>query len=188
LVVAGFVGEAGEDALRMNNLWWAVAWKDAQAIVSRPSSPGFKVACPLGLPDGQKSATPLRLEVVDDAPHGFGMTSPRNRLGLLLFVQVSVGVETLSSALSEKSRVSASKTRGVNTLYTPLSRRLELITFIPFVLRNNVETGSPLIKQGGQPATTTQSHTGLGDPRPRPYARFPPAPLAADPRERQVRQ
>ena len=35
---------------------------------------------------------------------------------------------------------------GAYTIFTPLSRRLELITNIPFVLRNNAVTGLPIIE------------------------------------------
>jgi hypothetical protein len=52
---------------------------------------------------------------------------------------------------------------GAYTLYTPLNRRLELITNIPFVLRNNVDTGLPIIHPSGPTMTTTESHTGFGD-------------------------
>jgi hypothetical protein len=52
---------------------------------------------------------------------------------------------------------------GAYTLLTPLSRRLELITNVPFVLRNNADTGLPVIDESGQTVTTTQSHTGFGD-------------------------
>jgi hypothetical protein len=53
--------------------------------------------------------------------------------------------------------------RGGYTLMTPLNRRLELITNIPFVLRNNVDGGKPIIEPTGQTVTTTESHTGFGD-------------------------
>jgi hypothetical protein len=49
------------------------------------------------------------------------------------------------------------------TLMTPLNRRLELITNIPFVLRNNVDTGKPIIEPSGLTATAMQSQTGFGD-------------------------
>jgi hypothetical protein len=72
---------------------------------------------------------------------------------------------------------------GAYTLVTPFNRRLELITNVPFVLRNSVETGLPVINPPapplppppppppglprigppGQSLTTTQSHTGFGD-------------------------
>src|SRR4051812_41423239 len=54
---------------------------------------------------------------------------------------------------------------GAYTIFTPLSRRLVLITNIPFVLRNNVVTGLPIIDPNQPTATTTQSqgHTGFGD-------------------------
>ena len=46
---------------------------------------------------------------------------------------------------------------------TPLNRRLEIITNIPFVLRNNAVTGLPTINPNRPGATTSQSHTGFGD-------------------------
>jgi hypothetical protein len=52
---------------------------------------------------------------------------------------------------------------GAYTLMTPLSQRLELITNVPFVLRNNADSGLPINEESGQPVTTTQSHTGFGD-------------------------
>ncbi len=52
---------------------------------------------------------------------------------------------------------------GSYTLLTPLSRRLELITNIPFVLRNNAVTGLPVIDPNRPGATTTKSHSGFGD-------------------------
>lgn len=52
---------------------------------------------------------------------------------------------------------------GSYTIFTPLSRRLDLITNIPFVLRNNVVTGLPIVDPTGGPATATKSHSGFGD-------------------------
>jgi hypothetical protein len=52
---------------------------------------------------------------------------------------------------------------GAYTLMTPLSRRLMLITNIPFVLRNNTESGLPFISPPGQTVTMSRSHTGFGD-------------------------
>jgi hypothetical protein len=52
---------------------------------------------------------------------------------------------------------------GSYTLMTPLSRRLMLITNIPFVLRNNAESGLPIISPPGQTVATSRSHTGFGD-------------------------
>jgi hypothetical protein len=52
---------------------------------------------------------------------------------------------------------------GSYTLLTPLSRRLMLITSIPFVLRNNADSGLPIIDPPGPTAATTRSHTGFGD-------------------------
>ena len=53
---------------------------------------------------------------------------------------------------------------GSYTLLTPLSRRLMLITNIPFVLRNNAVTGLPIVDPNNPNArTTTTSHTGFGD-------------------------
>ncbi len=51
---------------------------------------------------------------------------------------------------------------GAYTILTPLSRRLELITNIPFVLRNSASTGLPVISPT-QPVQTTQSFTTFGD-------------------------
>ena len=52
---------------------------------------------------------------------------------------------------------------GSYTLMTPLSRRLMLITNVPFVLRNNAESGQPIIDPPGQTVATSRSHTGFGD-------------------------
>jgi hypothetical protein len=52
---------------------------------------------------------------------------------------------------------------GSYTLLTPLSRRLTLITSIPFVLRNIADSGLPIINPPGQTAATSRSHTGFGD-------------------------
>jgi hypothetical protein len=52
---------------------------------------------------------------------------------------------------------------GAYTLFTPLNRRLDLITNIPFVLRNDVETGLPINGGSRQTETRTESHTGFGD-------------------------
>jgi hypothetical protein len=38
-----------------------------------------------------------------------------------------------------------------------------LITSIPFVLRNNADSGLPTINPSGQTLTTSKSHTGFGD-------------------------
>jgi hypothetical protein len=46
---------------------------------------------------------------------------------------------------------------------TPLSRRMMLITNIPFVLRNNTESGLPFINPPGQTVTMHHSPTGFGD-------------------------
>ena len=52
---------------------------------------------------------------------------------------------------------------GAYTLYTPLSRRLLLITNIPFVLRNNAASGLPIISPTGQTNPISQNHTTFGD-------------------------
>jgi hypothetical protein len=52
---------------------------------------------------------------------------------------------------------------GAYTLYTPLSRRLELITNVPFYLRNNVEGGLPVNGPSEQMGTMAQDQTGFGD-------------------------
>ena len=52
---------------------------------------------------------------------------------------------------------------GAYTLYTPLSRRLLLITNIPFVLRNNAGSGLPIISPTGQTNPTSKNHTTFGD-------------------------
>jgi hypothetical protein len=52
---------------------------------------------------------------------------------------------------------------GAHTLYTPLSRRLELITNIPFVVANNVSCGLPIINPTGRTARILQSQTTFGD-------------------------
>ena len=52
---------------------------------------------------------------------------------------------------------------GSYTLYTPLSRRLLLITNIPFVVRNSVSSGLPIISPTGQTTPTSKNHTTFGD-------------------------
>ena len=52
---------------------------------------------------------------------------------------------------------------GAFTIFTPLSRRLDLIINVPFVLRNNAVTGLPIIDPNRPGATTSQSHSGFGD-------------------------
>jgi hypothetical protein len=51
---------------------------------------------------------------------------------------------------------------GAYTLYTPLSRRLLLVTNIPFVVTNNASSGLPIINPAG-PTATTRSQTTFGD-------------------------
>jgi hypothetical protein len=50
---------------------------------------------------------------------------------------------------------------GAYTLYTPLSRRLLLITNIPFEVHNSASGGLPIINPTGQP--TFKSHSTFGD-------------------------
>jgi hypothetical protein len=52
---------------------------------------------------------------------------------------------------------------GSYTLMTPLSRRLELITNIPFVVVNNAASGLPIINRPGGMTRTSQSQTTFGD-------------------------
>ena len=52
---------------------------------------------------------------------------------------------------------------GAYTLYTPLSRRLLLITNIPFVLRNSAGDGLPTISPSGISMPTSKNHTTFGD-------------------------
>ncbi len=54
-------------------------------------------------------------------------------------------------------------TWGGYTLLTPLSRRLMLITNIPFVVHNNISGGLPTVGPEGQPGATTLSETTFGD-------------------------
>jgi hypothetical protein len=52
---------------------------------------------------------------------------------------------------------------GAFTIFTPLSRRLDLIINVPFVLRNNAVTGQPIIDPNRTGTRLPQSHTGFGD-------------------------
>jgi hypothetical protein len=52
---------------------------------------------------------------------------------------------------------------GSYTLLTPLSRRLELIINVPFVVRNNAVTGLPILSPNRPVTPTSQSHSGFGD-------------------------
>src|SRR6185369_5808054 len=45
---------------------------------------------------------------------------------------------------------------GAYTLYAPLSRRLLLITNVPFTMRNNASGGLPTVEPEGQSTATTQ--------------------------------
>ncbi len=52
---------------------------------------------------------------------------------------------------------------GSYTLMTPLSRRLELIINVPFVIRNNAVSGLPIIDPNNPMAPKTKAHSGFGD-------------------------
>jgi len=52
---------------------------------------------------------------------------------------------------------------GSYTLLTPLSRRVELIINVPFVIRNNAVSGLPILNPNNPTTTTTKSHSGFGD-------------------------
>jgi hypothetical protein len=52
---------------------------------------------------------------------------------------------------------------GSYTLLTPFSRRLMLITNIPFVITNNTSDGLPTISPQGRVGATTHSQTTFGD-------------------------
>lgn len=52
---------------------------------------------------------------------------------------------------------------GSYTLMAPLSRRLMLVTNVPFVLRNNAESGQPIIDPPGPAVAMSQSRSGFGD-------------------------
>ena len=52
---------------------------------------------------------------------------------------------------------------GSYTLMTPLSRRMMLITNVPFVLRNNVVTGLPIENPNQQTMPPSRGQTGFGD-------------------------
>jgi len=52
---------------------------------------------------------------------------------------------------------------GAYTLLTPLSRRLDLITNVPFALRNNAVSGLPIAGPNEPTVTTSKSHSGFGD-------------------------
>jgi len=52
---------------------------------------------------------------------------------------------------------------GAYTIFTPLNRRLVLITSIPFVLRNNAVTGLPFIDPNRPVVPSPHSYSGFGD-------------------------
>ena len=52
---------------------------------------------------------------------------------------------------------------GSYTLLTPLSRRLELIINVPFIIRNNATSGLPILNPNNPTTTITKSHSGFGD-------------------------
>jgi hypothetical protein len=52
---------------------------------------------------------------------------------------------------------------GAYTIFTPLSRRLDLIFNVPFVIRNSAGSGLPIINPTGQPLPVFRSQTTFGD-------------------------
>jgi hypothetical protein len=52
---------------------------------------------------------------------------------------------------------------GAYTIFTPLSRRLNLITNIPFIVRNSASSGLPIINPTGAPAPAFMSQSTFGD-------------------------
>jgi hypothetical protein len=68
---------------------------------------------------------------------------------------------TFAEAFNQGSKSNAYL--GAYTLYTPLSRRLLLITNIPFVLRNSAGSGLPIISPSGLTMPTSKNHTTFGD-------------------------
>jgi hypothetical protein len=52
---------------------------------------------------------------------------------------------------------------GAYTIFLPLSRRLDFIINVPFVLRNSASGGLPIISPSGFTAPTFKSHTTFGD-------------------------
>jgi hypothetical protein len=52
---------------------------------------------------------------------------------------------------------------GAFTLLTPLNRRMELITNVPYVIRNSAAEGLPISGSNQLQQETTQSHTTFGD-------------------------
>jgi hypothetical protein len=52
---------------------------------------------------------------------------------------------------------------GAYTLYTPLSRRLLLITNIPFVVRNASESGQPIVNPNVRTAPMSKNQSTFGD-------------------------
>jgi hypothetical protein len=52
---------------------------------------------------------------------------------------------------------------GAFTIFTPLSRRLDLITNIPFVFRNRPFSGLPTVSSNAQTGAPTRNHGGFGD-------------------------
>ncbi len=52
---------------------------------------------------------------------------------------------------------------GGYTIFTPLNRRLVLITNIPFILRNNAVTGLPILDPTRPVVPSSHSYSGFGD-------------------------
>ena len=52
---------------------------------------------------------------------------------------------------------------GAYTIFTPLSRRLDLIINVPFEVRNSASSGLPIISPTGQPTSTFKSQSTFGD-------------------------
>jgi hypothetical protein len=88
------------------------------------------------------------------APRGGWINAVEGNLNRVWFFTFSYGYNT-----PPKSNAYL----GSFTLLTPLCRRLMLITAIPFVLRNNADSGLPTIEPSGLTAATSKSRTGFGD-------------------------
>jgi hypothetical protein len=95
------------------------------------------------------------------SPNGSGGAPRQGWINAMDGNMYRLGFFTYAEGFNEAARNDAYL--GSYTLYTPLSRRFELITNIPFVVVNNISNGLPTLNPPGGKVPSSQSQTTFGD-------------------------